>query len=40
MKYLQGIRKLENKTAGEMLHDVGNTFCRGYFGECDEEKLY
>lgn len=38
--YIQGIRDVEGKTVRELVTDVGNKFCRGYFWECDENSFY
>lgn len=39
-KHIRGIRDTKGKKIGEMITDTGNTFCRGYFGECDEKTFY
>ncbi len=39
-KHIRGIRDTKWKKIGEMITDTGNTFCRGYFGECDEKTFY
>lgn len=39
-KHLLGIRDTKWKKIGEMITDTGNTFCRGYFWECDEKSFY
>lgn len=40
LKYIQGIKDTKDKTVWETVHEVGNVFCRGYFGECDEDSFY
>lgn len=40
VKAVQEIKNTKGKTVGEIIHGVGNTFCRGYFWECDEKSLY
>lgn len=39
-KRIRGIRDTKWKKIGEMITDTGNTFCRGYFWECDEKSFY
>lgn len=40
IKHIRGIRDTKWKKIGEMITDTGNTFCRGYFWECDEKSFY
>lgn len=40
VEYIQGIRDIEWKSVRELVTDVGNTFCRGFFGTCNEESFY
>lgn len=40
IEYIQSIRTIEGKTVRELVTDVGNKFCRGYFWECNEESFY
>lgn len=40
IKYLQGIRDITDKSVRELVTESGNTFCRGYFGKCDENSFY
>lgn len=39
-EYIQGIRDIKDKTVVEIVRDVGNKFCRGYFWDCDEKSFY
>lgn len=39
-EYIQGIRDTEGKTSTEMITEIGNKFCRGYYWECDEKSFY
>lgn len=40
IEYIQGIRDITWKSVREVVTDVGNTFCRGFFGKCNEESFY
>jgi hypothetical protein len=38
--YIQGIRDIKGKSVREVVTDVGNTFCRGFFWECNKDSFY
>ena len=38
--YVQWIKNTKGKTIVEVVHDVGNTFCRAYFGDCGDKSFY
>jgi hypothetical protein len=40
IEHIRGIRDTKWKKIGEMITDTGNTFCRGYFWDCNEESFY
>lgn len=40
IKHIRGIRDTTWKKIGEMITDIGNVYCRGYFGECSEKSFY
>jgi len=40
IKHIRTVRDTEWKKIWEMVSDVGNTFCRGYFWDCNEESFY
>ncbi len=39
-QYNQWIKKIEGKNLVEVIYDVWETFCREYFGKCNENSLY
>lgn len=40
IEYIQGIKDTEGKDVRELMTDVGNVFCRGYFWECGKDSFY
>lgn len=40
VEYIQGIRDIKGKSVREVVTDVGNTFCRGFFWECNKDSFY
>lgn len=36
ISYIHEIKETVGKTPTDLIHEVGNIFCRGYFGTCDE----
>jgi len=40
VEYIQGIREIKGKSVREVVTDVGHTFCRWFFGKCNEKSFY
>jgi hypothetical protein len=40
VEYLQGIKKITDKSVRELVTDAGNVFCRWYYGQCGENSIY
>jgi antirestriction protein len=39
IKYIQSIRDMKGKGVREVVTEVGNMFCRGFFGKCNQESF-
>lgn len=39
-EYIQSIKDIDGKNVREVMTDVGNVLCRGYFWECSKDSFY